>query len=161
MSVVTAGSAVKLKKSLLGCMWSSIENLPTEQQEQAHSFIRKIEKFPNLGISHRFEMVYEDMPQHGTNIIQLLLDHMGDHQPLEILPGQDLFENIAAFKEKLLYKPNVNSELTTTRHLGPAAQCVSFTLASHVRHPGHSPIVMHSRNPGTKRQPYVEGDGKY
>ena len=44
-------------------------------------------------------MVYKDVPQHGTNIIQLLLNHVGDQHPREILPGQDLFENIMAFNE--------------------------------------------------------------
>ena len=49
-------------------------------------------------------MVYKDVPQHGTNIIQLLLNHVSADGRL-ILPGQDLFENIAAFNERLVYSP--------------------------------------------------------
>ena len=38
-------------------------------------------------------MIYKDVPQHRTNIIQLLLNHVSaDHH--EILLSQDLFENI-------------------------------------------------------------------
>ena len=93
------------KKNLLSRVWSSIENLPTEQQNQARDLIRKIENFPNLTINPRFEMVYKDVPQNGTNIIELILNHIGDKKR-EILPGQDLFENIAAFNEKLVFIPN-------------------------------------------------------
>ena len=49
-------------------------------------------------------MVYKDVPQHGTNIIQLLLIHVSADQRV-FLPGQDLFDNIAAFNERLLYSP--------------------------------------------------------
>ena len=81
---------------------SSIENLPTAQQNQARDLIRKIKKYPNLTINPCFEMVYKDVPQHGTNIIQLLLNHVSADQRV-ILPGQDLFENIATSNERLLY----------------------------------------------------------
>ena len=83
-------------------MWSSIENLPTAQQNQACDMIRKIEKCPNLTINPRFEMVYKDVLQQGTNIIQLLLNHVSA-DCRKILPGQDLFENIATFNERLLF----------------------------------------------------------
>ena len=45
-------------------------------------------------------MVYKAVPQRGTNIIQLLLNHVGDQQLRKILPGQDFFENIVAFNGK-------------------------------------------------------------
>ena len=49
-------------------------------------------------------MVYKDVPQHGTDIIQLLLNHeSADHRL--ITPGQNLFENIAAFNKRLVYSP--------------------------------------------------------
>ena len=54
---------------LLLRVWTSIENLPISQQNQARDLIRKIENFPNLTINPRFEMVYKGIPQHGTNII--------------------------------------------------------------------------------------------
>ena len=76
--------------------------MPTAQQNQACGFIRKIEKYPNLTINPCFEMVYKDVLQHGANIIQLFLNHVSADQRV-ILPGQDLFENIAAFNERLLY----------------------------------------------------------
>ena len=90
-------------------MWLSIENLPTAQQNQARDLIQKIEKFPNLMINPCFEMVYKDVPQHGTNIIQLLLNHVSADRR-EILPGQDLVENIAAFNERLLFSPGVTTQ---------------------------------------------------
>ncbi|MDP6295146.1 MAG: hypothetical protein QF618_03950, partial [SAR324 cluster bacterium] len=90
-------------------VWSSIENLPQTQQDQARDLIRKIDNFPNLTINPRFEMVYKDVPQHGTNIIQLILNHVSDGER-EILPGQDLFENIAAYKERLVYLPGIASK---------------------------------------------------
>ena len=95
----------KSETKLLSRVWSSIENLPNHQQNQARDLIRKIEKFPNLTINPRFEMVYKDIPQHGTNIIQLILNYVSDGIR-EILPGQDLFENIAAFNERLVYVPH-------------------------------------------------------
>ena len=90
-------------------MWSSIENLPTAQQNQARDLIRKIEKYPNLMINLRFEMVYKDVLQPGTNIIQVLRNHVStDHH--EILPGQYLFENISAFNERLLFSPGITPQ---------------------------------------------------
>ena len=77
-------------------MWSSIENLPTAQQNQARNLIQKIEKYPNLTINPRFEMVKKDVPQHGTNIMQLLLNHVSTGGCL-ILPGQDLFSSFNYF----------------------------------------------------------------
>ena len=71
---------------LLSRVWSSIENLPSAHQNQARDLIRKIEKYPNLTINRRFEMVYKDVPQHGTSIIQLLLNHVSADRR-EILPG--------------------------------------------------------------------------
>ena len=50
-------------------------------------------------------MVYKDVPQHGTNIIQLLNNHVSADRR-EILPGQGLFENIAAFNKSLLISPD-------------------------------------------------------
>ena len=99
----------KVERKLLLRVWSSIENLPQTQQDQARDLIRKIDNFPNLTINPRFEMVYKDVPQHGTNIIQLILNHVSDGER-EILPGQDLFENIAAYKERLVYIPAVASK---------------------------------------------------
>ena len=96
------------KTNLLSRVWSSIENLPIPQQNQARDLIRKIENFPNLTINPRFEMVYKGTPQNGTNIIQSILNHVSDEKR-EILPGQDLFENIAAFNEKLVYSPSINT----------------------------------------------------
>ena len=75
-----------LETKLLSRVWSSIENLPSAQQNQARDLIRKIEKFPNLTINRRFEMVYKDVPQHGTNIIQLLINHVSGNRR-KILPG--------------------------------------------------------------------------
>ena len=49
-------------------------------------------------------MVYKDVPQHRSNIIQLLLNHVSADRR-EILPSQELFENIAAFNERLLFSP--------------------------------------------------------
>ena len=69
---------VKTEKKLLLRVWSSIENLPKPQQNQARDLIQKIENFPNLTINPRFEMVYKDSPQHGTNIIQLILNHVSE-----------------------------------------------------------------------------------
>ena len=94
----------KTKTKLLSRVWSSIENIPKAQQNQARDLIRKIENFTNLTINPRFEMVYKDVPQHGTNIIQLLLNHVSAILH-EILPGQDLFEKIAAFNKSLLFSP--------------------------------------------------------
>ena len=48
------------------------------------------------------EMIYKGVPQHGTNIIQIILNYVSDGER-EILPGQDLFENIATFNERLVY----------------------------------------------------------
>ena len=87
---------------LLLRVWSSIENLPTPQQNQARDLIRKIENFPNLTINPRFEMVYKGVPQHGMNIIQLILNYVSDENR-EILPGQDLLENIVAFNKILMH----------------------------------------------------------
>ena len=101
---------VKTEKKLLLRVWSSIENLPKPQQNQARDLIQKIENFPNLTINPRFEMVYKDSPQHGTNIIQLILNHVSDGER-EILPGQDLFENIAAYNERLVYVPSNNASI--------------------------------------------------
>ena len=84
---ITDGCAVKPKTSLLEDVWSSIENLPTPQQDQALSLIQKIKKIPNLTINQHFEMVYQDGPQCGMNIIQLLLNNVGYQQPRKILPG--------------------------------------------------------------------------
>ena len=67
-----------METKLLSRVWSSIENLPTAQQNQARDLIWKIEKYPNLTINPRFEMVYKDVPQHGTNIIQLIFNHVSD-----------------------------------------------------------------------------------
>ena len=66
-------------------------------------------------------MVYEDEPQRSTNIIQLLLNHVGDQQPREILLAQDWFENIVAFNEKLLFTSDINASLeqATTRGSRP------------------------------------------
>ena len=94
----------KPQPKLLSRVWPSIENLPKQQQNHARDLIRKIENYPNLSINHRFEMVYKEVPQHGTNIIQLILNHVGAGDR-EILPGQDLLENIAAYKERLVYTP--------------------------------------------------------
>ena len=99
----------KTERKLLLRVWSSIENLPKPQQNQARDLIRKIENFPNLTINPRFEMIYKDVPQHGTNIIQLILNHVSDGVR-EILPGQDLFENIAAYNERLVYAPGITSK---------------------------------------------------
>ena len=96
----------KTETNLLSRVWSSIENLPNLQRNQARDLVRKIEKFPNLTINPRFEMVYKGTPQHGTNIIQLILNHVSNENH-EILPGQDLLENIAAFNERLFYVPGV------------------------------------------------------
>ena len=51
-------------------------------------------------------MVYKDVPQHGTNIIQLIINYVSDENH-EILPGQDLLENIAAFNKRLVYSPGI------------------------------------------------------
>ena len=66
-------------------------------------------------------MVCKDILQHGMNVIQLLLNHMGDQQSREILPDKDLFENITAFNKKLLFTPDVDVSLepTTARHSRP------------------------------------------
>ena len=98
----------KPQPKLLSRVWSSIENLPKQQQNHARDLIRKIENYLNLSINHRFEMVYKEVPQHGTNIIQLILNHVSDENR-EILPGQDLLENIAAFNERLIYAPQRDS----------------------------------------------------
>ena len=98
--------AVKAKKTLLSRLWSSIENLPKHQRAQARDLVQKIENFPNLTINPRFEMVYKGVPQHGTNIIRLILNHV-TNEIREILPGQDLLENIAAFNERLFYVPGI------------------------------------------------------
>ena len=45
-------------------------------------------------------MVYEGEPLHGTNIIELLLNHLPTRP--QRLPGQDLFENTAAFNANIL-----------------------------------------------------------
>ena len=66
-------------------------------------------------INPRFEMVYKDVPQHGTNIIQLFLNHVSADRRL-ILPGQDLFENIATFNERLLYSPGIIPQNFRPRH---------------------------------------------
>ena len=92
----------KTETKLLLRVWSSIENLPTEQQNQARDLVRKIENFPNLTINPHFEILYKDVLQHGTNIIQLLLNHVSADCRI-ILPIQVLFEDIAAFNERLLY----------------------------------------------------------
>ena len=85
----------KLETKLLSRVWSSIENLPNAQQNQARNLIQKIENYPNLTINPRFKMVYKDVPQHGTKIIQLLLNNVSTDHCL-ILSDQDLFENISA-----------------------------------------------------------------
>ena len=53
-------------------------------------------------------MIYKDVPQHGTNIIQLILNYVSDGN--RILPGQDLFENIVAFNERLVYSPSTTPQ---------------------------------------------------
>ena len=100
---------------LLLHVWSSIENLPTPQQNQARNLIQKIKNFQNLTINPRFEMVYKDVPQHGMNIIQLILNYVSDENR-KILPGQDLFENIAAFNERLVYSPGITLSDLHVRH---------------------------------------------
>ena len=121
------------KKNLLSRVWSSIENLPISQQNQARDLIRKIENFPNLTINPRFEMVYKNVPQHGTNIIQLILNHVSDEKR-EILPGQDLFENIAAFNERLVYSPGINTKVLSKK---PHKQRVESPVSSRTRLHGY------------------------
>ena len=54
-------------------------------------------------------MVYKGAPQHVTNIIQLILNYVSD-ETQEILPGQDLFENISALNERLVYSPGTTPQ---------------------------------------------------
>ena len=77
-------------------------------------------------------MVYKDVPQHGTNIIQLLLNHMGDQHP------QNLFENIAAFNEKLLGHRRVfrtdNSSSFKTSYVTCKLQATAHKMPEAVSH---------------------------
>ena len=111
----------KPQPKLLSRVWPSIENLPKQQQNRARDLIRKIENYPNLSINRRFEMVYKEVPQHGTNIIQLILNHVGAGAR-EILPGQDLLENIAAFKERLVYAPQRDSSQSRNLRKSPTVR---------------------------------------
>ena len=67
-----------------------------------------------MTLNQCFQMVYKDVLQRGTNIIQLLLNNVGYQQPREMLPFQDLFENITAFHGKLLFTPDVDASLEPT-----------------------------------------------